>query len=106
MTGTKVAPAQDTLVAVLQERAGMTRSAAAFGESIVRASLLETAQLIKEGKAERGVAEFTARVVVRFVPDPNNIDVHFEECIAIGRQTAMQCYIESNAPRPPALKHR
>lgn len=97
---------QEELAGVLLRRATLARSVEAFGEAIVRASLVEAAQMIKEGKGLNGTVEFPAKVWIRFVPDPNNIDVQFEECMSIGRQTALQCYIESHAPRLPALKPR
>ncbi len=105
MGDTRVTVSEDTLVKVLQQRAGLARSVEAFGEAIIRASLLEAAQLVKEGKTVDGTVEFSARVFFRFVPDPNSIDVSFEECMSIGRQTATQCYVEAHAPRPAGLKH-
>lgn len=98
--------AQEELAGILLRRATLARSVEAFGEAIVRMSLLETAQLLKEGKGLNGMVELPAKIWIRFVPDPNGIDVQFEECMSIGRQTALQCYIESHAPRPPALKPR
>lgn len=90
---------QEQLAKLLLRRTTLARSAEAFGEAIVRASLAEAAALVREGKAVNGVVEFPARVVIRFMPDPGSIDVKFEECMSFGRQSALQCYIESHAPR-------
>ena len=98
--------AQAELASILLRRATLARSVEAFGEAIVRTSLLEAAQLIKEGKAANGMVELPAKIWIRFVPDPATIDVQFEECMSIGRQTALQCYVESHAPRPSDLKPR
>jgi hypothetical protein len=68
--------------------------------------MLEAAQLVKEGKAVNGAVEVPVKVFIRYIPDPASINVRFEECLAVGRQTALQCYIESNAPRPPVVRIR
>lgn len=94
---------KEELAGLLLRRANLARSVESFGEAIVRTSLVEAAHLIKEGKALKGTVQLPVKIWVRFVPDPNGIDVQFEECMSIGRQSALQCYIEANAPSPPAL---
>jgi hypothetical protein len=94
------------MASLLLQRVTLAHSTDAFGEAIVRASMLEAARLVKEGKAVNGAVEFPVRVFIRYIPDPAKIDVKFEECMEIGRQSALQCYIEANAPRPPAVKIR
>ena len=79
----------------------MRVTAEEFGEAIIRASILEASNMIKAGKVSSGTQfEIPARVFIRVIVDPNSIDVKFEECMSIGQQTALQCYIEAHAPRP------
>ena len=96
----------DVVAEALQRRARVSRTVKGFGEAIVRASLLETAQLVKDGKVIGGTVEIPARIFIRIVPDPNNIDVKFEECMSIGRQTALQSYVDSHAPALPEVRVR
>ena len=91
---------QEQLATALLRRTTLARSTESFGEAIVRASLLEAVELVRAGSVRDGRVEFEAKVFLRLVPDPNGIDVGFEECMSIGQQTAMQCYIESHAPKP------
>ena len=86
---------------ILMRRTTLSRTPEAFGEAIIRTSLVEAAKLFKTGKAVDGTVEFNATIRIRVVQDPNNIDICFEECMSIGRKSAVQCYIECNAPQLP-----
>ncbi len=91
---------------ILMRRSTLSRTPEAFGEAIIRTSLVEAAELFKTGKAVDGTVELSATIRIHVVRDPSDIDPCFEECISIGRQSAVQCYIECNAPRPRGLTAR
>ena len=103
MTDVNVSGTVD-LVSALQRRAGVATSLEAFGEAIVRATLSEAVRLVKEGAAVEGRMEIPAKIFIRFIPDPAGIDVGFEECMSVGRDTALHCYVEAHAPRRPHLR--
>ncbi len=94
----------EELAQILVRRTAVSRTAEAFGEAIIRTSLREAAELFKEGKAVDGTVELAATIRIHFVPDPSSVDPCFEECISIGRKSALQCYIECNAPLPDLLR--
>lgn len=96
----------DELAQILTRRTALSRTPEAFGEAIIRTSLVEAAELFKTGKAVDGTVEFGATIRIHVVPDPSGIDPCFEECISIGRKRAVQCYIECNAPIPSGLAAR
>lgn len=91
---------------ILMRRSTLSRTPEAFGEAIIRTSLVEAAELFKTGKAVDGTVEFSATIRIHVVPDPSGIDPCFELCLSYERKTALQCYIECNAPRPPGLAAR
>ena len=90
----------EELAEILVRRTAVSRTSEAFGEAVIRTSFSEAAELFRDGKVVDGAVEFPATVRVRVVPDPSGIDPCFEQCISIGRKSAVKCYIECNAPIP------
>jgi hypothetical protein len=71
-----------------------------LGRAIVQQAAAAGAKELGAGKKIGSAMDVTFRFTMR---DRKNLpDACFEDCTATGRRTALQCYVQCNAPQPPA----
>lgn len=98
----KKAPANKTAIA-LENMASQTKTEAEFGRAVRTQSLLAAARAFRKGTSRGNAVRIPVTVVVTELPPKHGDlpDVCFETCLDYGQSSALTCYIDCNAPRPP-----
>ncbi len=86
----------------LEKMAIKIKDQTVFGDS-VKKQILQTAAIeFRKGTINKKSVEFNILVKVTELPPKygNLPDACFETCLGYGRSTAVQCYVDCNAPKP------